>query len=207
MCVHRGAARGCPLRSERPSRSPLPALPPRCRATPPPPHTHTPHPALADITRILKPRDPAFAISGMKCLLLDKDTKTMVSMVTSMHDILSKQVFLVENLESPQPESVGHMKAIIIARPTKESLARLAEHLKSPKFVEYHLFFTNIVGSVRGKLGGGGGGGLASTAPRAPRLPFTPHLLPAPPPPAGQHQAPGRRRQDVRRQAGARVLH
>ena len=121
-----------------------------------PPHT----PRAADITRILKPRDPAFAISGMKCLLLDKDTKTMVSMVTSMHDILSKQVFLVENLESPQPESVGHMKAIIIARPTKDSLARLAEHLKSPKFVEYHLFFTNIVGSVRAAAGGRASAGL-----------------------------------------------
>jgi hypothetical protein len=150
--------------------------------------TAPPHPSrAADITRILKPRDPAFAISGMKCLLLDKDTKTMVSMVTSMHDILSKQVFLVENLESPQPESVGHMKAIIIARPTKESLARLAEHLKSPKFVEYHLFFTNIVGSVRAAARGGP---PPSPTPRGPpRLPARPPRSRLPAPTSLQRQA------------------
>ena len=102
-----------------------------------------------DVNRILKPRDASMTISGMKCLLLDKDTKTMVSLVTSMHDILSKQVFLVENLESKAPESVGHMKAIIIARPTKESISFIEEHLRSPKFLEYHLFFTNFLGTVR----------------------------------------------------------
>ena len=81
-------------------------------------------------------------------MLLDKDTKTMVSMVSSMNDILGKQVYLVDSLENEVAESVRHMKAIVITRPTRESIQKLEEHLRSPKFVEYHLFFTNFLGIV-----------------------------------------------------------
>jgi hypothetical protein len=137
--------------------------------------------------RILKPREAKHAISGMKCLLLDKDTKTMVSMVTSMHDILSKQVFLVENLESPQPESVGHMKAIIIARPTRESLARVEEHLRSPKFVEYHLCFANFVGSVRCGTAGPGPAAASPACAPSPTHPAPPPLPSLPRPPLPSH--------------------
>ena len=45
------------------------------------------------VSKILKPRDKAKEITGMKCLLLDKDTKAVVSMVYSMNEILSKEVY------------------------------------------------------------------------------------------------------------------
>ena len=105
------------------------------------------------INRILKPRDAQHAISGMKCMLMDKDTKTMVSMVTNMSAIGKQEVFSVDNLESAAPESLGHMKVIIIARPSRDSLARIEEHLRAPKFVEYHLFFTNFLSAVSGREG------------------------------------------------------
>ena len=43
------------------------------------------------LNKILKPKDPSRAIDGMKALLLDRETKTIVSMVYSMHEILSKE--------------------------------------------------------------------------------------------------------------------
>lgn len=43
------------------------------------------------INKILKPKDPSRAVDGMKALLLDRETKTLVSMVYSMHEILSKE--------------------------------------------------------------------------------------------------------------------
>lgn len=43
------------------------------------------------INKILKPKDPSRAVEGMKALLLDRETKTIVSMVYSMHEILSKE--------------------------------------------------------------------------------------------------------------------
>ena len=43
------------------------------------------------LVKILRPKDATRAIDGIKALLLDRETKTMVSMVYSMHDILSKE--------------------------------------------------------------------------------------------------------------------
>lgn len=43
------------------------------------------------LTKILKPKDSSKAIEGMKALLLDRETKSLVSMVYSMSDILAKE--------------------------------------------------------------------------------------------------------------------
>ncbi len=99
------------------------------------------------VNKILKPRDKAKEISGMKCLLLDKETKSIVSMVYSMNDILAKEVYLVETLDSSH-ESLGHMKAVVMVRPTNETIKQLVAHIKEPKFLEYHIFFTNFVPQV-----------------------------------------------------------
>jgi vacuolar protein sorting-associated protein 45 len=68
----------------------------------------------------------------------------MVAMVYSMNDILAKEVYLVESLDASH-ESLGHMKAICLVRPTADTIRELVRHLKEPKFLEYHIFFTNIV--------------------------------------------------------------
>lgn len=96
------------------------------------------------LTRILRPKDKTKEINGMKCLLLDKDTKGMVSLIYSMGEILSKEIYLVEVLDA-QHESLGHLKAICLLRPTQANIRELVRHLKEPKFLEYHVFFTNIL--------------------------------------------------------------
>lgn len=70
--------------------------------------------------------------------------KGLVAMVYSMNDILAKDVFLVESLDGTH-ESVNHLKAVVVLRPTIENVRLLVGHLREPKFAEYHLFFTNIV--------------------------------------------------------------
>ena len=102
------------------------------------------------INKILKPRDKAKEISGMKCLLLDKETKSIVAMAYSMNDILAREVYLVESLDGAH-ESLGHMKAIVLTRPTHDNVRELVALLKEPKFLEYHIFFTNIVPQVRAR--------------------------------------------------------
>ena len=106
------------------------------------------------INKILKPRDKAKEISGMKCLLLDKETKSIVAMAYSMNDILAREVYLVESLDGAH-ESLGHMKAIVLTRPTHDNVRELVALLKEPKFLEYHIFFTNIVPQVRRGVGAG----------------------------------------------------
>lgn len=98
------------------------------------------------INKILRPKDPAKAISGMRCLLLDASTKTAVSMAYSMHDVLSRDVYLVEDVAAAAALSnLGHLAAIVVVRPTAENVRALLGHLKEPRFREYHIFFTNIV--------------------------------------------------------------
>ena len=96
------------------------------------------------VNRMLRPKDRSKEVGGMKCLLLDKDTKGIVSMVFSMGEILSREVYLVETLDA-QHESLGHLKAICLLRPTQANIRELVRHLKEPKFLEYHVFFTNIL--------------------------------------------------------------
>ena len=101
------------------------------------------------IHKMLRPRDKERAreVAGVKVLLLDRETKTMLSMVVGMNEILSRDVFLVELLDAPHP-NMKHMKAIVLVRPTEENVRLLRTALAAPggpDFAEYHLFFTNVV--------------------------------------------------------------
>lgn len=48
----------------------------------------------------------------------------------------------------PCDKSVAHVKAVCLLRPTPENLRALKQHLAEPRFLEYHLFFTNMVPQV-----------------------------------------------------------
>ncbi|KNC51521.1 vacuolar protein sorting 45A [Thecamonas trahens ATCC 50062] len=83
-------------------------------------------------------------VSGMKVLLLDTETLQMVSMAYTQSQILQREVYLVEKLELER-EQMLHMKAVCFLRPTGENIAALARELRSPKYAEYHLFFSNTL--------------------------------------------------------------
>lgn len=86
-------------------------------------------------------------ISGMKVLILDSHTVSTVSVVYSQSELLKKEVFLVELIESTSMsrESMSHLKAVYFIRPTSENVQHLRRQLASPRFGEYHLFFSNIL--------------------------------------------------------------
>ena len=95
-------------------------------------------------------------VPGMKALLVDSETVGIVSMVLSQSQILEQEVFLVEvvekflNSESPdQGQNMKHLKAVALLRPTAANFLVLTKELKSPRFSEYHLFFTNVVPHTR----------------------------------------------------------
>lgn len=83
----------------------------------------------------------------MKVLILDQETLGIISMVFSQSDILSHEVFLVERIDaaSSEHERMRHLNAICFLRPTKQNFLLLSKELKSPKYNEYHVFFTNVV--------------------------------------------------------------
>lgn len=83
-------------------------------------------------------------LDGMKALLLDADTTTIISMVMSQSQILQREVFLVEPLDAAH-EPMTHLKAAVFLRPTPANVELLKRELKSPKYGQYHIFFSNIL--------------------------------------------------------------
>ncbi|KAG0495414.1 hypothetical protein HPP92_000105 [Vanilla planifolia] len=84
-------------------------------------------------------------ISGMKVLILDSQTVSIVSVAYSQSELLQKEVFLVELVDSMSKESMRHLKAVFFLRPTSENIQNLRHQLATPRFGEYHLFFSNIL--------------------------------------------------------------
>ncbi|KAI5597434.1 hypothetical protein BDE02_02G065700 [Populus trichocarpa] len=86
-------------------------------------------------------------ISGMKVLILDSQTVTIVSVVYSQTELLQKEVFLVELVDSisKSKEPMSHLKAVYFLRPTSENIQHLRRQLANPRFGESHLFFSNIL--------------------------------------------------------------
>ncbi|XP_020579471.1 vacuolar protein sorting-associated protein 45 homolog [Phalaenopsis equestris] len=84
-------------------------------------------------------------ISGMKVLILDSWTVSIVSVVYSQSELLQKEVFLVELVDSMSKEPMTHLKAVYFLRPTSDNIQNLRRQLAVPRFGEYHLFFSNAL--------------------------------------------------------------
>ncbi|XP_071449589.1 vacuolar protein sorting-associated protein 45 [Hetaerina americana] len=82
---------------------------------------------------------------GMKALLMDKDTTSIVSMVYGQSEILQKEVYLFERIDSNRQEVMKYLKCIAFLRPTKENVAHLSMELKYPKYGSYYIYFSNII--------------------------------------------------------------
>ncbi|KAJ7561329.1 hypothetical protein O6H91_03G024100 [Diphasiastrum complanatum] len=84
-------------------------------------------------------------ITGMKVLILDSQTVAFVSVAMSQSELLQKEVFLVEKVDSGAKELMTHLKAVCFLRPTLENIQYVKSHLSSPRFGEYHLYFSNVL--------------------------------------------------------------
>uniref|UniRef100_A0A6B2FAY6 Vacuolar protein sorting-associated protein 45 n=1 Tax=Bothriechis nubestris TaxID=1766655 RepID=A0A6B2FAY6_9SAUR len=83
--------------------------------------------------------------AGMKVLLMDRETTSIVSMVYTQSEILQKEVYLFERIDSASRESMKHLKAICFLRPTKENVGYLIQELRRPKYSSYFIYFSNVI--------------------------------------------------------------
>ncbi|XP_015112096.1 vacuolar protein sorting-associated protein 45 [Diachasma alloeum] len=100
------------------------------------------------ITRMTEESGP-----GMKVLLMDKQTTSIVSLVYSHSEILMKEVYLFEKIDAVvRSEALRHLKCIVFIRPTKENIALLCSELRNPKYGTYYIYFSNIIAKADIKL-------------------------------------------------------
>eukprot|EP01071_Lankesteria_metandrocarpae_P008460 Lankesteria_metandrocarpae@DN4967_c0_g1_i3.p1 len=93
-----------------------------------------------DYLRVMIDRVP-----GLKCLVLDNETTGIMSMALSQSEILEKEVYLVERIDSDNLSNFQHLAGVFFVRPTGDNFLRLGRELKNPRFGEFHLFFSNAV--------------------------------------------------------------
>ncbi|BFZ57335.1 vacuolar protein sorting-associated protein 45 [Savitreella phatthalungensis] len=88
--------------------------------------------------------DKALQGDGVKCLLVDDDTKVVLSLIYTQSQLLEKHVYLTERLEKPR-ERLAHLQCIAIVRPTAANIKLLEAELRNPRYAAYRLVFTNAL--------------------------------------------------------------
>ena len=63
----------------------------------------------------------------------------MVSLVFSQSQILQKEVYLFERIDTKNRDTMAHLKAVCLLRPTADNIEMLQEELRNPKYGEYHV--------------------------------------------------------------------
>ncbi|KAJ1350131.1 hypothetical protein KIN20_005852 [Parelaphostrongylus tenuis] len=82
----------------------------------------------------------------MKVILMDKETTTMVSCAFAQSEMMQKEVYLFERLDSTVPrEPIKYLKCLVFVRPTPDNVQLLSTELRDPKYAQYYIYFSNIV--------------------------------------------------------------
>lgn len=93
---------------------------------------------------------------GMKILLMDKSTTSVVSMVYGQSEIQQKEVFLVERIDSGNQSNnttgLRYLKCLVLLRPTQQNFELLCNELRNPKYGAYYLYFSNIIAKADVKV-------------------------------------------------------
>ncbi|OXB71315.1 UNVERIFIED_CONTAM: hypothetical protein H355_014462 [Colinus virginianus] len=66
-------------------------------------------------------------------------------MVYTQSEILQKEVYLFERIDSPGREPMKHLKAVCFLRPTEENVDYLLKELRRPKYSIYYIYFSNVI--------------------------------------------------------------
>lgn len=99
-------------------------------------HTASHENSLATITTI---RSKCTLKTPVNCFLFNCQT-SIVSMVFSQSEILQKEVYLFERIDSHSKwDNMKHMKCIVFLRPTSENISLLCRELRYPKYGVYFI--------------------------------------------------------------------
>ncbi|KNZ52215.1 hypothetical protein VP01_3647g4 [Puccinia sorghi] len=82
---------------------------------------------------------------GIKVLLLDKETTTIISQATTQSHLLQHEIYLTDSITNQQRQPIHHLKCICFLRPSSESLKAIQLELRNPRYKEYWLYFSNIL--------------------------------------------------------------
>lgn len=98
----------------------------------------------AYINKIIEESEP-----GMKVLMMDKETTSIISMICSQSEIQQKEVYLIERIADSQNQhnttALRYLKCLVFLRPTSDNIKLLCYELTRPKYGAYYIYFSNII--------------------------------------------------------------
>ncbi|ELP83442.1 vacuolar protein sorting-associated protein, putative [Entamoeba invadens IP1] len=83
--------------------------------------------------------------SGLKALVVDSVTTSIVSHLFSMMDVAQKEIYIITNIADKTREPLYYATAMCVLHPSKFIIDRLVEELKVPKYKQYYIFFTSPI--------------------------------------------------------------
>src|SRR4051812_44441107 len=78
-------------------------------------------------------------VSGIKSIILDKETKMIFSLLTSKSVAIKEEVFMFDEIENYRTEKMLTVKGIYFLRPTDGNLVFLQKHLHNPMYGDIYL--------------------------------------------------------------------
>ncbi|KAL8802185.1 MAG: hypothetical protein Q9182_003974 [Xanthomendoza sp. 2 TL-2023] len=81
----------------------------------------------------------------MKILLLDSETVSIVSTTITQSALLGHGVYLIDRLDNAAREKMRHLRCLCFIRPSPDSIQKLIEEFREPKYGEYYVFFSNVI--------------------------------------------------------------
>lgn len=81
--------------------------------------------------------------SGVKALLFDDDTKSILSNLIPHSRFLEKDYFLFDNIANRRREKMAGITCVVVIRP--ENIKLLIEEVSDPFYEQYIVLFTNQV--------------------------------------------------------------
>ncbi|KAF2884618.1 hypothetical protein ILUMI_21554 [Ignelater luminosus] len=105
----------------------------------------------AYVTKMTAESDP-----GMKILLMDKETTSIISMVYGQSEIQQREVFLLERIDSAGHTNgnsgLRYLKCLVFLRPSPQNIDLLSKELRNPRYGAYYIYFSNIVAKADVKV-------------------------------------------------------
>lgn len=80
--------------------------------------------------------------SGMKAIIMDDFTTSIISAIYARSELLLREVYLFEQIDNIFRERLNDVRCIVILRPTSENVDLLCRELDNPHYRSYYLFFT-----------------------------------------------------------------
>lgn len=82
---------------------------------------------------------------SMKVLLLDSETMSIISVAYSQSQLLSHGVFLIDTITNQKRQAMPTMRCVCFVRPTKDSIAAVAEEVKAARYQSYAIILSSAL--------------------------------------------------------------